>query len=73
VVEPLLARSGVGLRQLFLWAVRAGARAMRDFLPQIAVEYVPEPVMACVTGAEESFRNVNTPEEAERFAVQIGG
>jgi len=27
--------------------------------------------MAEVAGAEESFRNVNTPEEAARFAVQV--
>ena len=30
-------------------------------------------VMENVTGAEESFRNVNTPEDAARFAVRLGG
>jgi molybdopterin-guanine dinucleotide biosynthesis protein A len=38
---------------------------------RIDVEYVSQTAMAEVAGAEESFRNVNTPEEAARFAVQV--
>ena len=44
---------------------------MRDFLPQIGVEYVSQAAMERVTGAAEAFRNVNTPEDAARFAVQV--
>ena len=53
---------------------RGGARAMRDFLPQIAVEYVPQDGDGARRPAPtEAFRNVNTPEDAARFAVQVGG
>jgi len=27
--------------------------------------------MECVAGSHEAFRNVNTPEDAARFAVQV--
>jgi molybdopterin-guanine dinucleotide biosynthesis protein A len=72
-IEPLHALYAARLRPRIEAAVADGARALRDFLPQIAVEYVPQAVMERVDGAEESFRNVNTPEEAARFAVQVGG
>jgi molybdopterin-guanine dinucleotide biosynthesis protein A len=39
-------------------------------LPLIDVDYVPEEELRRIAGAEESFRNVNTPEEAARYAVQ---
>ena len=72
-VEPLHAIYATALRPRIAGAIAAGARAFRDFLPRIRVEYVPESVMQAVAGAEESFCNVNTPEEAARFAVQVGG
>jgi len=52
-------------------ALRGGVRAIRDFLPAIQVRYIPEAVMRQVQGADESFRNINTPEEAARFAVDV--
>ena len=52
-------------------ALRAGACAIREFLPTIHAEYVAEAVMRAVDGADESFRNVNTPEDAARFAVHV--
>jgi molybdopterin-guanine dinucleotide biosynthesis protein A len=70
-IEPLHALYAARLRPAIAEAVRRGARAMRDFLPQIAVEYVPQAAMERVTGADEAFRNVNTPEDAARFAVQV--
>jgi molybdopterin-guanine dinucleotide biosynthesis protein A len=70
-IEPLHALYAVRLRARIAAAVARGGRAMRDFLPQIAVEYVPQAAMERVTGAEEAFRNVNTPEDAARFAVQV--
>lgn len=70
-IEPLHALYAARLRARIAESVARGARAMRDFLPQIAVEYVPQAAMERVTGAAEAFRNVNTPEDAARFAVQV--
>ncbi len=72
-IEPLHALYASRLRPRIATAAGRGARALRDFLPQIAVDYVPQATMEAVVGAEESFRNVNTPEEAARFAIQVGG
>lgn len=72
-IEPLHAVYATALRPRIAAAVEAGARALRDFLPAVRAEYVPETIMERVTGAEESIRNVNTPEEAARFAIQVGG
>ncbi|MFN8625598.1 MAG: molybdenum cofactor guanylyltransferase [Candidatus Binatia bacterium] len=70
-IEPLHAIYASGLRAPMAAALHAGAVGIRDFLPTIRVDYVPEAAMRRVAGAEESFRNVNTPEEAARFAVQV--
>jgi len=70
-IEPLHALYAARLRPRIAEAVTGGGRAMRDFLPQVAVDYVPEAAMERVQGAEEAFRNVNTPEDAARFAVQV--
>ena len=72
-VEPLHAVYAASLRPRIAEVVRAGGRAMRDLLPLIHVEYIPEAVMSGVRGAERSMRNVNTPEDAARFAVMVGG
>jgi hypothetical protein len=69
--EPLHALYAKRLRGRIEAAVGQGARAMRDFLPQIDVEYVAQDAMERVTGSAEAFRNVNTPEDAARFAVQM--
>jgi molybdopterin-guanine dinucleotide biosynthesis protein A len=71
-IEPLHALYAARLRPRIVEAAARGARALRDVLPELDVEYVPQAAMAQVAGAEESFRNVNTPEEAARFAVQLG-
>lgn len=70
-IEPLHAVYATALRERIGSALRQGASAIREFLPAISVEYIPEAVMRGVYGADESFRNVNTPEEAARFAVQM--
>lgn len=70
-IEPLHALYAARLRARIAGAVAHGACAMRDFLPEIGVEYVPQAAMERVPGAEEAFRNVNTPEDAARFAVQV--
>lgn len=70
-IEPLHAIYASRLRNPIGEALKHGARAIREFLPRIVVDYVPEAAMRGVAGASESFRNVNTPEEAARFAVQV--
>ena len=70
-IEPLHAIYARALRGRMEHALQRGMRAIRDFLPEIRVHYIPEPLMRSVRGAEESFRNVNTPEEAARFAVHV--
>jgi molybdenum cofactor guanylyltransferase len=70
-IEPLHAVYAASLRPRIVEAVDAGARAVRELLPLIRVEYVPEGVMSSIRGAAESLRNVNTPEDAARFAVQV--
>jgi molybdopterin-guanine dinucleotide biosynthesis protein A len=70
-IEPLHAIYASRLRDRMGDALRGGARAIREFLPSIVVDYVPEVAMRAVAGASESFRNVNTPEEAARFSVHV--
>jgi molybdopterin-guanine dinucleotide biosynthesis protein A len=70
-IEPLHAIYAARLRPAMDLALRQGVSAIRDFLPGVQVDYVPEMAMRTVEGAEESFRNVNTPEEAARFAVRL--
>jgi molybdopterin-guanine dinucleotide biosynthesis protein A len=72
-IEPLHALYAASLRGRIEGAVGQGVRAIRDFLPRVRTEFLPQAVMENVAGAEESFRNVNTPEDAARFAVRLGG
>jgi molybdopterin-guanine dinucleotide biosynthesis protein A len=71
-IEPLHALYATRLRTPMGRAIARGARAIREFLPEITVDYVPESELQRVPGAAESFRNVNTPEEAARFALRRG-
>ncbi len=68
-IEPLHALYSTALRPRIEQALRRGVRAIRGFLPEVRVEYVSEVELRAVPGAEESFRNVNTPEEAARFDI----
>ena len=68
-IEPLHGIYGAHLRPVISEALRTGTRAIRDLLPRLRVQFIPEHLMRRVQGAEESFRNVNTPEEAARFDV----
>lgn len=71
-IEPLHAVYATALAPRIAAALDAGVRAIRDFLPSVDAEYVAEAAMRTIPGAEESFRNVNTPEEAARFAIAVG-
>jgi molybdopterin-guanine dinucleotide biosynthesis protein A len=68
-VEPLHALYATRLRSRIEEALRCGVRAIRDLLPTWNVAYVPEAELRRIPGAEESFRNVNTPEEAARYDI----
>ena len=70
-IEPLHAIYATALQSRMAQALSGISHSIREFLPTIDVEYIPEAVMRRVRGADESFRNVNTPEDAARFAVQI--
>ena len=70
-IEPLHAIYAAVLRPRMETALRAGTRAIRDFLPGVAAEYVQESALREVAGVEESFRNINTPEEAARYHVRV--
>jgi molybdenum cofactor guanylyltransferase len=70
-IEPLHAVYATALRSRMAEALRSGVRAIREFLPTVKATYVPEAAMRGVRGADEAFRNVNTPEEAARFAVEM--
>jgi molybdopterin-guanine dinucleotide biosynthesis protein A len=71
-IEPLHAVYATALRERMAEALRCGVRGIREFLPRIRAQYVAEQIMRGVHGAEESFRNVNTPDDAARFDVSVG-
>jgi molybdenum cofactor guanylyltransferase len=62
-VEPLHAVYAVRCLPAMEASLRAGRYAMRDFLGEIAVDYVSETELRAVRGAAASLINVNTPEE----------
>lgn len=70
-IEPLHAVYAGNLRPRIEAAVSQGVGALRELLPSLRTRYIAESTMRRVPGAEESFRNINTPEEAARFAVQL--
>lgn len=69
-LEPLHGIYATRLRSVIGDALSSGTRAIRDILPRIRVELISEDALRSVQGAEESFRNVNTPEEAARYDVR---
>ncbi len=71
-IEPLHAVYAAALREPIAVAIRSGAMAIRDLLPSLRVRYVVEAEMRTIAGSEESFRNVNTPDDAARYSVQLG-
>jgi molybdopterin-guanine dinucleotide biosynthesis protein A len=62
-IEPLHAVYAVRLRPRMEAALRAGRHALRDFLPDVRVDYVAEDELARIRGTARSMLNVNTPEE----------
>lgn len=70
-IEPLHAFYATHLRPRVEEALVAGTSAIRAFLPKIDATFVAEDEMRDVPGAAEAFRNLNTPEDAARFAVRV--
>jgi molybdopterin-guanine dinucleotide biosynthesis protein A len=68
-IEPLHALYATHLGGRVAHAMANGTRSIRQLLPSLNVEYVPEGVMRAIPGATEAFRNINTPEDAARYAV----
>lgn len=69
-LEPLHALYARSLRPRMEAALRRGVRGIREFLPEVQVEYVAEAELQAIRGASASFCNVNTPEDARRHAVE---
>jgi molybdopterin-guanine dinucleotide biosynthesis protein A len=70
-IEPLHAIYATALHDRMGQALSRSPHSVREFLPTIEVEYIPQTVMCRVQGADEAFRNINTPEDAARFAVHL--
>ena len=62
-VEPLHAVYAVRCLPLLEESLRAGRHALRDVLPLLHVDYVPERELRGLRGAAGSLLNVNTPED----------
>ncbi|GIW42834.1 MAG: hypothetical protein KatS3mg077_0116 [Candidatus Binatia bacterium] len=48
-----------------------GKSALRDLLQLVRVRYVSEMELTKIPGAEETFRNVNTPADAARYSLDL--
>jgi molybdopterin-guanine dinucleotide biosynthesis protein A len=70
-VEPLHAFYRTRVAAVAERLLRRGNNGLRELLAAIKVRYVPEESLLRVPGAEETFRNVNTPADAARFAVEV--
>jgi molybdopterin-guanine dinucleotide biosynthesis protein A len=65
-LQPLCARYGVGARRAAPDLLAEGHRSLRSLLAIGDHEVLPEPQWALVVGADV-FRDVDTPEDLERF------
>lgn len=72
-IEPLHGLYATRLRPRIEAALRSGETAIRAFLPSVRTTFVAEREMRRVPGAERSFRNINTPEDAARFHLSLRG
>jgi len=62
-IEPLHALYAVRTLPVIEQCLAEGRHALRQFLPLIRVDYVPERALRSVRGTAHSLTNVNTPEE----------
>lgn len=68
--EPLLGFYSVRLAQTMEKALLAGSPGLRDFLKGKRVQYVTSGTIRHYGSPEESFINLNTPEDVERYLGQ---
>jgi len=69
-IEPLHGLYATRLRSRIAASLEQGVTAIRAFLPMVDAELIPEAVMRRVPRAAESFRNINTLEDAARFDLR---
>lgn len=62
-IEPLHALYAVRTLPLVEESLRQGRLGIREVLPAMVVDYVPDATLRAVRGGPESLTNVNTPEE----------
>jgi len=62
-IEPLHAVYAVRALPVLERCLREGRHALRQALPDLVVDYVPDAVLRAVRGGAASLTNVNTPEE----------
>lgn len=70
-VEPLHAFYVSDLADVAHALLLEGRTGLRDLLSTVNVRYVAEETLRLVPGAEETFRNVNTPGDALRYSVEL--
>lgn len=70
-VEPLHAFYARSLAPVAEQLLQGGKGGLRDLLAFARVRYVREEELRTVPGVEEAFRNVNTPADALRYAVEF--
>jgi molybdopterin-guanine dinucleotide biosynthesis protein A len=68
-IEPLHAVYATRCAAAMERSLGRGEHAIRDFLREASVDYVPEQVLAQLPGAARSFTNVNTPAELAQLVA----
>ena len=71
-IEPLHAVYAVRALPVIEAALQQSRQSIRDVLPELNVDYVPDAALRSVRGGPESLTNVNTPEELAAVGGQFG-
>ena len=71
-IEPLHAIYAVRALPVIEAALRQGAQSIRDVLPRLQVDYVPDAALRAIRGGSESLTNINTPEELAAVGGRFG-
>lgn len=71
-IEPLHAVYTVRALPVIEAALRRAEQSIRDILPHLQVDYVPDATLRAVRGGPESMTNVNTPEELAAIGGRFG-
>lgn len=71
-IEPLHAVYSVRALDVIDAALRGAHSSIRDVLPRLHVDYVPDATLRAVRGGAESLTNVNTPEDLAAVGGRFG-